>query len=140
MHAAHDKMVAAVGRGHVTHDLGDRADMVELIGPRDMGGRIALEEYADGLAVLGRGLRAGHGLGTAYHQGRDDAREQHRIAGRQHNDGIVRQIGMRRGYLRRFPLCFRLRGLIADLRAFCLQALLLVVHAVHFCDCVSRPF
>ena len=75
--ALHDHMMAAIGRGQVARDVGDRADAVHVgaVGLRDLA--VALHENAD-LPLLAHGLL--HGRDRDRPPDRD--REQH--AGKQH--------------------------------------------------------
>ena len=75
--------MAAVLRGHVAQDLGDRADAMEMLGPRRVDRGVVLEQHADGLVGARGSLRAGNGLRAAEAERRHDAGEQHGVAGRQ---------------------------------------------------------
>ena len=83
-------MVRAVGRRHIAHDIGDRAQPVKIVGA-DFGLlRVVLQDDHDlalfAHCLLGRGDRGGPADGEWKHH----FREQHEIARRQHDQGVRR--------------------------------------------------
>ena len=97
--AARDEVMAAVLRGHVAQDFGDRADAMEVLGPRRVDGRVVLEQHADGLVGARGSLRAGNGLRAAEPERRHDAGEQHGVAGRQDDQCAIGQLQIGSGCL-----------------------------------------
>ena len=89
---ARDEMMAAVLRGHVAQDLGDRADATEMLGPGRVDRGVVLEQYADWLVGARSSLRAGDGLRAAEPKRRHDAGEQHGVAGWQDDQCAIGQL------------------------------------------------
>ena len=58
LHALADQVMAAFGAGHVAHDVGDRADAVEVVRRRIVLLGVALQHDQD-LALLAHGLLGG---------------------------------------------------------------------------------
>ena len=94
--AARDQMMVAVGRGHITQDLADRTDAMQMLGAGRIDRGVVLQQHADRLVGLGGGLRAGDRLRAAERERRHDAGKQHGIAGRQQDDGAFGQVELRR--------------------------------------------
>ena len=90
--AARHEVMVAVGRGHVAQDLGGRADAMQMLGPRRLDRRVALQDDADRLVGLGCGLGAGDRLRAAERERRHDARKEHDVARRQHDQRAVGQL------------------------------------------------
>ena len=91
LHALAHDMVRAVGRRHVPHDVGDRADPVQIVRPRVGGLRIALHHNADGALLPHRLLDGGDRLRPADAERNDKPGEEHRVSDGQDDDDVRRQ-------------------------------------------------
>ncbi len=86
-----DKVMRAVGRGHVADHGGKDAQVVEV---RHLGlfeGRIALQQKADLASGAHRFLGRGNALLTAERDGQHDAGEEHDVTHRHQRHGVGRQ-------------------------------------------------
>jgi hypothetical protein len=84
-------MVAAVGRGDIAHDVGDRADAVHVAARRLGRFRVALHQDAD-LALLAHRLLGGGDRARPAHRDRQhQPRKQHEAAHRNDDQGVVGQ-------------------------------------------------
>ena len=80
------------GAGDVAHDIGDRADAVEIVGAGIVGLGIALQQDADRPLLAHRLLRGGDRFRPADGDRDDDAREQHDVAHRHDDQGVGRDL------------------------------------------------
>ena len=97
--AARDEVMAAVRRGHVAQDFGDRADAMQMLGPRRVDRGVVLQQHADRLVGARGGLRAGDRLRAAEPERRHDAGEQHGVARRQDDQSAIGQLQIGSGCL-----------------------------------------
>ena len=90
-----DQMVAALRAGDVTHDVGDRADAVEVVRSGIVLFGLTLQ-HDDDLALLANGLLGGRdGRGAAERDREHDLGEENGVANR-HDDQRVGRQGARR--------------------------------------------
>ena len=87
--------MGAVRRGHIAQDLGDGADLMQMLRLRLVNGRIFLQHDADRAVGARGGLRGRNRLRTPKVERCDDAGEQHGIAQRQNRQ---RAFGERRDF------------------------------------------
>ena len=86
-----DQVVAAFGAGHVAHDVGDRADLVEVVGPGIVLLGLALQHDQD-LALLADSLLGGGDARGASHRDREhDLGKENGVAHRHDDQRIGRQ-------------------------------------------------
>ena len=83
--AAGDQMMVAVGRGDVAQDLGDGADLMQMLRAGRVDRGVLLQQHADRPVGFGGLLRARDRLRAAERDRHDDAREEHGVA-RRHED------------------------------------------------------
>ena len=100
-YAAGHQMMIAVRRGDITQDFAHGADAMEMLGARRLDRGVALQQHADRLVRLRRGLGAGDRLLAAERERHHDAGEQHGIAGRQDDQRAGGKLGVRGGPARR---------------------------------------
>jgi hypothetical protein len=101
-------VVTAVGRGDVTHDVGERAHAVHVDRGRilDLGG--TLQQNAD-LALIAHGLLRGRNrFRTAERNRQHQPGEQHGVAHRHNDQRVRRQSRQRRGANARALFCAHL--------------------------------
>ncbi len=89
--ALHHEVMRAFRAGDVAHHLAGGADPVEVVGPNVVLLGIALQEEADLLLAPYRFLRGRHGRLAADRDRRDHPGEQHRVAHRDDDHGVVGQ-------------------------------------------------
>ncbi len=88
LHALADQVMAALGAGHVAHDVGDRADAVQVVRPGVVRFGRALQHDQD-LALFAHGLLGGgDGRRTAEGDREHDLGKEHGVAHR-HDDQRV---------------------------------------------------
>ena len=91
LHALADHVMRAVGRGDVAQDVGDGADAVELVRAGIVHRRVALHHDADRALLAHRLLERRDRLGPAHRDRDDHAGEEHGVADREQDQGVVRQ-------------------------------------------------
>ena len=89
--ALHHEVMRALGAGDVAHHLAGGADPVEVLRLDVVRLRVALEQEADLLLAAHRFLGGGDRRWAADGDGRDHAREQHRVPHRDDDQRVFRQ-------------------------------------------------
>ena len=89
LHALADDMVGPVGRGEVPQQVRDGAYPVEVLRPRRLDRRVALQDHPERQLLASRFLRRRDRIAATDDERQDDAREQHQVAYRQEDHLVI---------------------------------------------------
>ena len=91
LNALTDQVVAAFGAGDVAHDVGHRADLVEVVRPGVVLVGLALQHDQDLTLLAHRLLGSGDGRGASYRDGEHDLGKENGVAHRHDDQRVGRQ-------------------------------------------------